>query len=157
MMRALLIISALVVLAVAGVGATSASAAGLTLTTAPQHYVGTESACALGMANGSPVIGSTSAAVGVAGSYSQVALSGIPNACAGLPLDVNVHGASGEVLATGVTTAGVGSATAAVGGVLRRQGRSGGRSHGRLAVPHLLDRAKHFCDELRECLEGGCT
>lgn len=118
-MRRVVVAGAAILMAIAGLSLTTASAATLEVAAAPGVFLAQEPACGPSTANGFPIIDATASAPGTPGSYSGITLSNIPTACqdldSPLPVDVFVHTAAGDLMSSGSGTVGSGTTTVGVG------------------------------------------
>lgn len=114
-MRRVVVAGAAILMAIAGLSLTTASAATLEVAAAPGVFLAQESACAPGTNNGVPVIEAATARANSAGVYTWVGISDIPADCHGLPLDVFIHSTTGDLISSGTGTAGAGVTEVAVG------------------------------------------
>lgn len=114
-MRRMVLAAVAAATAFVGLSLTTASAANLTLTAASDIFVVQESQCAPGVIDGAAVIETASAGSHSAGVYTRVSVGDIPDNCEGLPLEVLVHSAAGDLIAFGAGATGTGTAEVIVG------------------------------------------
>jgi len=108
-MRKRWIVAAVALLAAFAIGASAANAASLNVSPKKQVTLTKLQKCAASMNGSNPVVQSTYS------SSTTVTVSALPAACNGLSLKINLHDASGAVIATGTTASASASQTVAVG------------------------------------------